>query len=346
MAAACPEQRSPDTDHMTRPTPAIDSNAIFRSQNWINVLRETYGYQLWNLRSQLTNSPPAFLPVLEVVSKLTGKRGIALPFTDTCEPICHNITQFNDLIRQLTELGKKRSWNYFELRGAQNFFQDTPPSTQFYTHSLELDTDTDRLLKNLSSATRRNLNKAKKSALKIEQSTSLEALESFYKLQCLTRKRHGLPPQPIKFFRNIHQNLLSQDMGFIVTATFENRPIAACLYLHNTHHAVYKYGASDIAYQNLRANNLIMWHAINYYATKGYKSLDLGRSSLHHEGLRRFKLSWGCQENISSYFRFDLNKDHFTTSKDDTAGWHTRIFRALPIPLSRLAGSLLYRHIA
>jgi hypothetical protein len=34
------------------------------------------------------------------------------------------------------------------------------------------------------------------------------------------------------------------------------------------------------------------------------------------------------------------------TDRDVTEGWHTRIFRNLPLPLARAAGSLLYRHIA
>ena len=36
----------------------------------------------------------------------------------------------------------------------------------------------------------------------------------------------------------------------------------------------------------------------------------------------------------------------YVTARDEASGWHNRVFRALPLSLSRLAGVLLYRHIA
>ena len=61
----------------------------------------------------------------------------------------------------------------------------------------------------------------------MEVSQSAEAMQEFYKLQCLTRKRHGLPPQPLHFFLNIHRHILSQNMGMIVLARHQGQPVAA-----------------------------------------------------------------------------------------------------------------------
>ena len=44
----------------------------------------------------------------------------------------------------------------------------------------------------------------------VEILQSVEAVRIFYSLQCQTRKKHGLPPQPFKFFLNIHKHILSQ----------------------------------------------------------------------------------------------------------------------------------------
>jgi len=38
----------------------------------------------------------------------------------------------------------------------------------------------------------------------------------------------------------------------------------------------------------------------------GYETLSLGRSDLEHEGLRRFKASWGAEEKECVYFRYDI----------------------------------------
>jgi len=116
--------------------------------------------------------------------------------------------------------------------------------------------------------------------------------------------------------------------------------------LHFGRHAIYKFGASDEAQQQLRANNLVMWRAILHYASEGFADLDFGRTSLGNEGLRKFKLGWGARELAADYVRYDFRRSAYVPARDEAQGWHNQVFQALPLPLSRLAGSLLYRHIA
>ena len=123
-------------------------------------------------------------------------------------------------------------------------------------------------------------------------------------------------------------------------------PVAGAVFFHFGKTAIYKFGASHKAFQHLRANNLVMWEAIKWHARRGLGMLDFGRTSLENEGLRRFKLGWGTQERLIDYFRYDQRKAGFVTARDESAGWHNRIFRMLPVPLSRLIGATFYRHVA
>jgi len=177
-------------------------------------------------------------------------------------------------------------------------------------------------------------------------SGSLEAMKVFYALQCKTRKKHGLPPQPFVFFQHIHEHILSHNLGMVVIARHENRPIAASVYFQLGTRAVYKYGASDEAFQHLRGANLVMWEAIRWLTRQGAKTLHLGRTSIGNEGLRRFKLGWGAEEQKIEYVKYDLRKGRFVTDADESTGWYNRVFNVLPIGLSRLIGAVLYRHCA
>jgi lipid II:glycine glycyltransferase (peptidoglycan interpeptide bridge formation enzyme) len=118
------------------------------------------------------------------------------------------------------------------------------------------------------------------------------------------------------------------------------------VFFHFGEQAIFKYGASNEAHQDLRANDLVMWEALKYYASHGFRLLHLGRTSLANAGLRRFKLAWGAREHIIEYVRYDLKLRAFVTGKDDAFGWYNRGFRLLPIGVSRLIGTLLYRHAA
>ncbi len=82
------------------------------------------------------------------------------------------------------------------------------------------------------------------------------------------------------------------------------------------------------------------------WRTAGARTLDLGKTSLAHEGLRRFKLGWGAEEEKIEYVKLDLRRNVFVTETDNIEGWHNRVFRALPAGAARVVGAALYRHWA
>ena len=283
---------------------------------------------------------------MEVDSWLTGRRGIALPFTDDCEPLYYDAAAIQRLIQGALKFGRARGWKSVEWRGGQELFGETPASLSFYGHTVELVEDQDRMFARLDSPVRRAIRKAEKGGVMVTISQTLEAMKVFYSLQCKTRRKHGLPPQPFAFFQNIFEHILSKNLGMIAIASCQQRPIAASVYFQLGTRAVYKYGASDEAFQDLRGPNAVMWEAIKWHARNGATTLHLGRTSIENGGLRRFKLGWGAGEQKIEYFKYDMRKDRFITETDESTGWYNRAFKLLPTGLSRLIGALLYRHCA
>lgn len=322
------------------------ARSFFHSTAWANVLTETYGYKPFYFVTGGPGFLHSLLPLMEISSKLTGKRAIALPFTDSCDPLCADRTGFKDLFCNAIELGKLRGWKYLEFRGGHRLFDGTAPSTSFFGHSLDLRANENALFGQLKSPTRRAIRKAEKSGVRVEVSTGAEATESFYSLHCKTRKRHGLPPQSRSFFMNIHKYILAKDHGMVLLARWKKQPVAGAVFFHTGGSAVYKFGASDEAFQHLRGNNLVMWEAIRSLLRRGVKKLDLGRTSVHNEGLRKFKLAWNAEEKSIGYFRFSIPQEKFVSARDESSGWHNRIFNTLPSFVSRTIGQLLYRHWA
>ena len=320
--------------------------SFFHSAAWVQVLGDTYGYVPAYLTAEGTGASCSLLPLMEVKSWLTGRRGIVLPFTDDCGPLYKDAASARNMIQRSFELGKSRGWKSIEFRGGKELFPEAPASLSFYGHSLNLDKDEDRLFMRLGASVRRAIRKAEKCGVTVRVSRELDVMKIFYSLQCKTRRKHGLPPQPFSFFRNICRHVLSKDLGMIVIASYQNRPIAASIYFQLGAHAIYKFGASNETFQQLRGANLVMWEAVKWFARNGMKTLNLGRTSIGNEGLRRFKLNWGAQEHTIEYVKYDLCRDIFVTEADAATGWHNRVFRALPIGVSRMIGATLYRHMA
>jgi lipid II:glycine glycyltransferase (peptidoglycan interpeptide bridge formation enzyme) len=134
-------------------------------------------------------------------------------------------------------------------------------------------------------------------------------------------------------------------MGFIVLASFRGTAIAANVYFNFGDQILYKYGASDRAFQHLRASNLVIWEAIKWGCDHGYKTLCFGRTEPENEGLRQFKAGWGARERLIKYYRYDLRKGAFIKAPHIVRPSHRKIFGKLPIPILKLLGSVLYRHM-
>ncbi len=324
----------------------FDAATIFHTAAWAQVLAQTYGHVPVYCAHFQGEHLDGLLPVMEVHSFVSGRRGISLPFTDSCPPLIQNNGDPSRLYNLALEWGRESCWRYLECRSDDGTWPGATPSLAFHGHVVELTSGPDALFKNFSDATRRGIRKAQETRLQIEFGSGAETLRDYYGLHCKTRRRQGLPPQPWRFFDNIGRFALSPGHGFIATASLERRPVAAAVFFRHGRQAIYKFGASDYAFQHLRPNNLLMWEAIKRLAAEGFTSLQLGRTSLANEGLRRFKLGFGAREHPITYHKYNFAKRTFVTDTDRAQGWFNRVFRCLPLPVLRLAGQILYPHLS
>jgi len=317
---------------------------IFHSSFWANVLNKSYSYspQYFTLYHQ--HLLEFMLPVMDISNRITGKRGVSLPFTDFCEPLIKDSLETTKIAEQIIETAALLNWKNIEFRGGNRLFQKQTHSLQYYRHFLLMD-DEAKLLKNLKDSYRRNIRKAERNGIIVKIDNSPDSLEEFYKLNCITRKKHGLPPQPIKFFRNVFDQIIKNRYGCIFQARFQNKIIASAIYFHFNNTAIYKYGASDIAHLPLRANNLLMWEAIKYFSAQNYQLLDFGKTEFINEGLRRFKKGWGSTEEIFHYYKYNFLTQKFETDRNKETGWYNNVFKNMPTPVLKLIGKILYRYV-
>lgn len=322
------------------------SNAtFFHSAAWTRVLCDAYRFRPVFMVEGENDALTGVLPLMEVDSWLTGRRGISLPFTDHCETLTSDAGTEARLFRSAVDHGTARRWNHIELRGDASHL-GAPPSVSFHGHSLPLERNTAAMFARCASSTRRAVRKAELSGVTIGIAHDLDALRTFHRLLCKTRQRHGLPPQPFRFFASLHRHVLAQKLGCVILARQGDTAIAGAVFLHSGDTALFKFGASDDAFLHLRPNNLVLWHAIEWHARAGFRSLDFGRTSVTNPGLRQFKLSWGATERLITYARFDLRTAAFVTSADRSSGWHSHLFRHLPRAIGRLVGAAAYKHVA
>src|SRR3954469_5703996 len=77
---------------------AVFSEAtLFHGTAWARVLRDTYGHQPVYFCRYAGEQLRQVLPVMEVSSALTGRRGVSLPFADFCSPLNAGVEDLGEL---------------------------------------------------------------------------------------------------------------------------------------------------------------------------------------------------------------------------------------------------------
>ncbi len=319
------------------------SYTFFHCMAWARVLIESYGFKPRYIMGR-DGSDMAALPLMAVQTLMSGRKHICLPFSDSCGPVFTSRHALEKLIGALLQTAGEKGWKALEIRedcGIKEF----DVQQRYYEHTIPLNDDPAGILKSFRPSTRRNIQHAEREGVRVTLEKTEEAVGSYYRLHCITRKRHGIPPQPRKFFEAIQSNVIGQGNGFIARARFSGRTIAAVMFLHFGKKAVMKFAASLPDPRHLRPSNLAMWEAIRWYAQNGFESLSLGRTDIGDSGLMQFKNGWCGAPRELSYCRWPPRKHSFTGATT-ARSLASSAMRNLPVPALRFLGTLLYRYSA
>ena len=320
------------------------SPQFFHLSCWTKTLIDTYNFKPLCFMLQ-TDKEECTIPMVIVRSLKGKKKGIALPFSDGCDIHCEGIPH-SELAKRLLGVAREQKLHRLEFRGTVRFRPSEEPSHSYFGHHLQLTIGEKLLWKNLSSSKKRNIKKSQSQNTTVAFHNGHSAVREFYRLHCITRKRHGLPPQPVSFFDNIYRNIIQKNTGEVALAYSGNTIVAGAVYLFSKSEVLYKFGASNKDLQHMRANDLLMWEAINRYAQKGFKTLSFGKTEKFHEGLWRFKEGFGASRVIMNDYCYDVKSGKKVKDSPSVHGIHNAVFRRMPIGLLRLSGEILYKYSA
>ena len=91
------------------------SYSFFHSSVWARVLLESYKYKPIYFTLIDKDVLLVLLPLMEVKSFFTGKRGVSLPFSDYCDPIIEGNINFHDVLDNILEYGRHQDWKFIEI---------------------------------------------------------------------------------------------------------------------------------------------------------------------------------------------------------------------------------------
>jgi hypothetical protein len=322
--------------------------SVFHTRGWLEALHRTYGYQ----PIAFTTSAPfeelrAAVVFCDIQSWLTGSRLVSLPFSDHCDALVDDDDQIAAFCSYLRSECSTSLWRYIELRPSGQGMRDGlgfEIADRFVLHLLDLRPELHELFRQLhKNSTQRKIVRARREGLVYQEGCDTEMLRAFYRLVVLTRRRHGLPPQPFEWFQQLATCL--GDAMKIRLASYREQPVAGIVTLRHGRTLTYKYGASDAAWHRLGGMHFLFWKAIEEAHADGCVTLDFGRTDIDNTGLTTFKKRWGSTGAPLCYWRSQGSAPARTPARDWITRCGARTAGRVPERLRVAAGRVLYKHL-
>jgi CelD/BcsL family acetyltransferase involved in cellulose biosynthesis len=326
---------------------ASPSATVFHLPAWSHLLAGCYGYRV---SAAVVTRPDgevvAGLPTACVRSPFVGERLVSLPFTDYCPPVAYDDEALTTLTAALSQRHAGAGAAPLLVHAALPTSPQVHPRSDAVRHTLALSSDAPAVFETFKrTQVRQCVAKAMRDGVTVRRGDSLADLRMFYELQVQTRRRLGVPVQPLRFFERLWGDVLARGLGFVMLADLAGEPVAGAVFLTWNGTIIYKYSASEPRAWPARPNHLVLWTAIRWACDNGFHTFDFGRTDLDTPGLRAFKSGWGTCEQPLVYSVVGERP-----AERSPSGQATRvlapIIRNSPPLICRAIGQLFYRYAA
>jgi peptidoglycan pentaglycine glycine transferase (the first glycine) len=234
----------------------------------VRVINEKFGVQI------LFRKLPLGFTVGYIPKPVISNQSVGDQFLKDIDDVCrkhHAIflkiepdlwgTQKPDTLRQ----AQGSAWNLALDTSPHNV---QPPRTII----VDIKGSEDEILARMKQKTRYNIRLAEKKGVTVR---AWEDVESFHAMMLLTGGRDGFGVHSLEYYRRAYELLHPKQMGEILVAEYEGKPLAALFVARNGKHAYYLYGASTDEERNRMPTYLLQWEAMKWAKARGCEEYDL-----------------------------------------------------------------------
>jgi len=325
------------------------SGVIYHRSAWAQVIAATYGHTplYIALEETRTGELAGAAPFFIVKSPLTGERVVSPPFATFCDPL---VPPSGTADMAAFIFDRVPTARHIKMK-LLDFKLDAPSevlvSSSYVTHFIDLRPGLDELFNAFHvSSVRQRIRRAERNGITFRWGQSEADLRGFYRLHKGVRQRHGLPPQPYAFFKNMWIILGAAGLLNLGVVEHEGKLVAGSIVLKSGHTYHHEYSASEEASWKLCSNQKLLWEIIKTAHADGARYMDLGRSEMSNVSLIEYKERWQGKRLHLSYCT--LPAPSVVANERNGSGLLKRsmefLNRRMPGRLLEWEGRLIYPH--
>lgn len=272
-------------------------------------------YWLYRRQGKILATFPSFFHR----SLIYGKRLVSQPFSEYGGLLFapglasrEKAALLEEFPRLIEESQKNEKFDYLELRHfAEAAGLEGPlvrslfkKESLYASGILRLDQNLD-LWRGVDPSVRKNLKRARRCGLRLEEGKGREAIENvFYPLHLRTLRRLGSPPHPLDYFLSQHKNLKNRMklflayLGDVCVSALLGWTVGQSVHITDI--------VSDERFFAVRANDFLHFELITWAIGAGFRTFDFG--PIRYPGQRQYKRKWGVELREYACYYFPPEK--------------------------------------
>ena len=332
---------------------ARPESTFFHLSPWRKILKESFAYEPFYLWARDSGGIRGILPLFLVKSVLFGRSLVAMPIGVYGGPVATDEQAHGALIQAAASLAKKQAVRYLEMRGNPHDpseFGSTADEDSscwsrkdlYFTFLNEIDSSDEANLARIPRKQRRMVRQGEKHGLKAVFDN--RRLAEFYGVYAESVKNLGTPVFGLRYFENLVT--VFGESCKVLLIEYNGKAIAGVLSFFFRDQVLPYYGGALKEHVQLAPNDFMYWELMRYAAAHGYKIFDFGRSK-EGTGPFHFKRHWGFEPKRLPYWYYAVNGHSIpdTSPLNPKLQWAIRLWRGLPLGVTKVLGPHIVRHI-
>lgn len=329
------------------------SGTFFHLARWRRILEESFGFEPQYLCAVGPDGVRGVLPLFLVKSAIFGRSLVSVPISVYGGPVGLDDEAIHALLQAAMRLAREREVRYLEVRGnPHSKFEvadilngstaDWSRKDLYFTFLCEIEPTEDANLARIPRKQRRMVRQGDKHGLKA--CFDKNRLSEFYDVYAESVRNLGTPVYAYSYFKSLVSAFEHQCNVLVIE--YRNRIIAGVFSFLFRDQVLPFYGGALREYLHLAPNDFMYWQLMRFAAEQGYKVFDFGRSK-DGSGPYHFKRHWGFEPQALPYWyyapRGKVAPD--TSSLNPKLQWAIRMWRGLPLGVTKIIGPHIVRHI-
>jgi FemAB-related protein (PEP-CTERM system-associated) len=351
---------------MITPSPALEIGDAFRDADWTSFVTahpdatlyhtlpwrdfivDVFGHTPRYLVAREGDRLAGVLPLFHVRLPVVGSKLISLPY----DIGSGGALAASDVVEQrlavaAMALARELKVGYLELRhaAARPALASLGLRTQEPVLISEMTLDSEAGVQSrIASDHRKAVRKAGSRGVTIRLAETLEDFRAFYDVYLSVFRDFGTPPYGGRYFSELWRRFQPHGGVRLFLAETDGRCVGGLTMFCWERSIVSKFAACLPEAVPLRAYAALYWRAIEFGLAGGYRRLSWGTSSRDQAGLIEFKERWGATTRPVVLYALDV-RGHAPdlASYYEAGGLARKVWRRLPLPLTRAAGAVLNR---